>query len=148
MKCGAFEIHEGATRGECAALAEGIWEGELKAACIEGIDRGLLGRAFWGLAGRSRTYVAEIDGRLAGICFVEDSGDRREMSFAKTQYLATERKITFARSIAALFRALRDLERGQGDGPMVFHVPDERSKAWFLKTCQGEISEKMSLMSL
>lgn len=131
MKCGAFEIHEGATRGECAALAEGIWEGELKAACIEGIDRGFLGGAFWDLAGRSRTYVAEIDGHLAGICFVEDLEDRREMSFVKTQYLATERKITFARSIAALFRTLHDLERGQGDRPIVFHVPDERSRAWF-----------------
>lgn len=90
------------------------------------------------------SYAVLIDGRLAGICFVEEYRNHREMCFAKTEYLTTSRKITFAKSIASLFADLNRYECRRMGGkdafkPMYMHTPegDERSKAWFVASgCQ------------
>lgn len=84
----------------------------------------------------SRTYVALIDRKLAGICFVRDLPDRREMAFTKTRYLTERRKITFARSVGALLRDLARLEAACGRDrlPMLMHTPegDDASRDWFV----------------
>ena len=85
----------------------------------------------------SRTYVAEIDRKLAGICFIRDVGGRREMAFTKTRYLTERRKITFARSVGALLRDLARLEAacGRDGAPMYMHTPegDVASRDWFVR---------------
>lgn len=86
---------------------------------------------------RCRTYVARLDGRLAGICFIEDLPDRREMAFAKTRYLAEKRRFAFARGLGQLLAALAALEaEAHADArPMYMHVPegDGKSAAWFVR---------------
>lgn len=101
------------------------------------VREAVLPEAMSAYAAKCRTYVARLDGRLAGICFVEDVGRRREMSFAKTRYLTEERKIAFARGIPALLAELAARERAAGCDrePMYMHVPegDARSEAWFVR---------------
>ena len=88
-------------------------------------------------AAECRTYSAYLDGRLAGICFVRDLADRREMCFAKTRYLTEERKIAFALGVPRLLRDLAEMESmARRDAkPMYMHVPegDTRSKEWFVR---------------
>ena len=101
------------------------------------VREAVLPDAMSGYAAKCRTYVARLDGRLAGICFVEDRGRRREMSFAKTRHLTEERKIAFARGIQALLAELaaREREAGCDREPMYMHVPegDAKSEAWFVR---------------
>lgn len=84
---------------------------------------------------RARVYQVRLDGRLAGMCFVHDLPDRREMAFTKTEWLVTERKIAFARGIPRLLRDLAEHERGRDSKPMYMHVPegDGRSAEWFVR---------------
>lgn len=88
-------------------------------------------------ARKCRTYVVRIDSRLAGVCFVDDFADRREMAFTKTRYLTEERRLTFAKEIWRLLVDLARFEReaGRDAKPMYMHVPDgdERSAAWFVR---------------
>ena len=104
---------------------------------LEPCVRDTLGGALIVASKKCRTYSVRLDGRLAGVCFVEDRPDRRVMAFTKTRFLTEERKVTFARGIPQL---LDDLARGEaarrrGGKPMYMHVPegDERSKAWFVR---------------
>jgi hypothetical protein len=84
-----------------------------------------------------RTYTVRLDGHLAGICFIRDLPDRREMAFTKTRYLTENRKITFARGITQLLNDLSGGETaaGRAGKPMYMHTPhgDSRSKEWFVK---------------
>ena len=130
-----FRYRRGATRGDLAELAREISPME-----TEGMDEGLrwtLEGLFMTLAARERTYTVRLDGRLAGVCFIADKADRREMAFTKTRYLTDERRVAFARGIPQLLRDLAEREREAGrDGkPMYMHVPegDAKSEAWFVR---------------
>ena len=122
-----WSYRRGASLGELTAFWDEIAEMEHKET---------VGAAAWLAAVvRQRVYKVYLDGRLAGMCFVSDLPDRREMAFTKTEWLVTERPIAFARSIPALFAALAEHERGRDTKPMYMHVPegDERSAAWFVR---------------
>lgn len=90
------------------------------------------------------SYAVLIDGRLAGVALVRDFPDRREMGFAKTEYLTTSRRLTFARHVRTLIANLNFAEsrRLSPDGsrhadltPLVIHTPqdDDRSRDWFIR---------------
>ena len=129
-----FEYSYPATTEEVERLWDDIWEGEL--ATRKDITRESFLEA---CATADRSYVVWLDGRLAGICFVCDCGDRREMAFTKTRHLARERKIAFARNVGQLLADLAGAEneaaarRGAAETPLVFHAPDARSRDWFVR---------------
>ena len=131
-----FSYEPGARALDLVELAAQI--SPLETAHLPAAMRSQLAGLFLEAAAKSsRTYTVRIDGRLAGICFVEDTPGGREMAFTKTRYLTHERRLTFARSIRQLFADLAKLEAvcGARPGPMYMHVPegDARSKAWFLR---------------
>ena len=130
-----FEYHAPALDREIVELVRDL--SPLETEGLEPCVRDTLGGALIVASKKCRTYSVRLDGRLAGVCFVEDRPDRRVMAFTKTRFLTEERKVTFARGIPQL---LDDLARGEAarrrDGkPMYMHVPegDERSKAWFVR---------------
>lgn len=130
-----FEYRRQAQTAEIVELVRNI--SPLETEGMEPCIRDSLGGALLAAAAKCRTYSVRLSGRLAGVCFVEDRPDRREMAFTKTRYLTEERKFTFARGIPQL---LADLARYEADGgrdgkPMYMHVPDgdERGKAWFVR---------------
>lgn len=84
---------------------------------------------------RARIYKVFLDERLAGMCFVHDLPDRREMAFTKTEWLVTCHPMVFARGIPQLLQDLAEHERGRDSKPMYMHVPegDERSAEWFVR---------------
>ena len=100
-----FDYSYPATTDEVERLWDDIWEGEL--AERKDITRESFLAA---CAMADRSYVVRLDGRLAGICFVCDCDDRREMAFTKTRYLASERKIAFARNVGLLLADLAGAE--------------------------------------
>ena len=125
-----FEYDIPATREQIGELFDGISPMETLPA---GMERQDFVDAFMSA---DATYAVKTGGRLAGVAAVWDSSEHRTMCFTKTAYLTTERRITFARSIAALLSDLADEERRRGaTGPMYMHTPegDERSKAWFVR---------------
>ena len=127
MRSSGWRYRRGAALGELTAFWKQI-------AAMEHKER--IGAAAWLEAVlRTRVYQVYLDGRLAGMCFVADLPDRREMAFTKTEWLVTERKIAFARGIPHLLRDLADHERGRDANPMYMHVPegDERSEEWFVR---------------
>lgn len=99
---------------------------------------GVLSREFLSFAtDRCRSYVLEADGRLAGICFVGDAQDRREMCFYKTRWLCERRPLAYARGVRWLLGVLARLEAeaGKDAKPMYFHAPDDggRAAAFFVR---------------
>lgn len=122
-----WSYKRGASIGELTAFWREIAEMERKET---------VGASTWLAAVvRQRVYKVYLDGRLAGMCFVSDLPDRREMAFTKTEWLVTERPISFARGIPKLLSDLAEHERGRDSKPMYMHVPegDERSAAWFIR---------------
>lgn len=89
----------------------------------------------------SASYAVLIDGHLAGIALVKDFPDHREMGFAKSEYLTTSRRITFAKAIPLLFANINWAEAHRyGDNaviipPLYIHTPDgdDRSRDWFIR---------------
>lgn len=140
MSAFPFEITTGASDADCEELAWHLSPLEFAAAGLPMDDLrvpDMLCRVFKSERAAARTYVARVDGELAGICFVYDFPDRREMSFAKTRYLTEQRKVAFARGIPQLLRELarREAQAGCGAPAMYMHVPegDDRSKEWFIR---------------
>lgn len=136
MSGAGFQYSRNARAGELAELAREI--SPMEAAQLPpGLSGGALAAAFAALAAGTRTYTVRLGGRLCGVCFVEDLPDRRLMSFTKTRFLASERRVTFARGIGRLLRDLAAAEReaGRDARPMYMHVPegDFRSMAWFAR---------------
>ena len=129
MRKSPFEYRRNATRDDVRRLVADM-------SPLEHAPEGVLGRLVADLY-RSRTYVVTIDSRLAGICFVVDLDDRREMAFTKTAYLTERRPVTFARSIPLLLADLdrHEAEAGRDRLPMHMHVPegDVRSLSWFIR---------------
>ena len=123
----AWSYKRGATLGELTAF----W-GQI--AAMERKER--VGASAWLAAVvHERVYQVFMCGRLAGMCFVADLPDRREMAFTKTEWLVSKHPIAFARAIPGLLRDLARLERGRDGKPMYMHVPegDDRSAAWFVR---------------
>lgn len=131
-----FSYSAPARIAELQELAAAIAPMELRG-CSEAFAQNVLPGLLLATAARSRTYAVRLDGRLAGICFIQDLGSRREMAFTKTRYLVEERKIAFARAIPQLLADLaREEARRRRDAkPMYMHTPegDEKSKRWFVR---------------
>lgn len=125
----SFTYRRNATRADVRALVDDM-------SPMERAPEGVLGALVAALR-RARTYVVMLDGRLAGICFVVDLADRREMAFTKTAYLTERRPVAFARGIPQLFADLNahEAETRHDGKPMYMHVPegDAKSAAWFVR---------------
>lgn len=130
-----FEYRAPALEGEVAELAREL--SPLETEGMQPIDRETIGDALLRAAKECRTYSVRLDGRLCGVCFVEDRPYGREMAFTKTRFLTEERRTTFARGIPQLLEDLArgEAERGHGGKPMYMHAPegDARSRAWFVR---------------
>ena len=133
----AFTYARGARVAEIKELYRDISPLETAHMTPEFAKGPLLGALLFAAA-HSRTYAVRLDGRLAGICFIEDRDFGRLMSFTKTRYLTEERKVAFARGIPQLLKDLARAEKatGRDDKPMYMHVPDgdRKSEAWFVRS--------------
>lgn len=146
-----FTARRNAMRDDLSALWNDISDQDVRCDARGVLSRGFLTEA----AARCSTYVVRSGPNLAGICFVADAEDRREMCFLKTRWLCDRHPLAYAKGVRGLLALLARLEAeaGRDAKPMYFHPPDDggRAAAFFVRAgctvtergllCPGKESE-------